>query len=246
MELNLSFNIDKKASQEKVNQYAQQGAEKAIMEYFTSYNSPYTKAIKESLEASVPKNGYKLDLPDLMSLINEAMSSELNGMANKAVAQTFIPMISNIASAPKKINFSEILLEIVEACGFEHDEDQWPDDYSIAVNENKDSRFDWIDINMRTPIGEYSFTMHSGIKEDGRVKTRRVLSLPYSCNIRYNATQEMMIETENTKIKLPFNKEAMSDEVVRLFAKYVMFGTEITMDVMDFDQIDFPDRGCHC
>ena len=80
--------------QQLAEKYAMEGAEKAIREYYTGYNSPYMKMMEEHLKAIAPNP--RFDLPDLTAAINKALSDRIMDMANEVVAKTYVKLFNRI------------------------------------------------------------------------------------------------------------------------------------------------------
>ena len=80
--------------QQLAEKYAMEGAEKAIREYYTGYNSPYVKMMKAHIEAIAPNPQF--DLPDLTAAINKALADKITDLANEVVAKTYIPLFNRL------------------------------------------------------------------------------------------------------------------------------------------------------
>ena len=86
--------LDENKLQELVEKYAMEGAEKAIKEFYTGYNSPYLKKMREHLESIAPNP--RFDLPDITSAINTALSHRLQEITNEVVAKTYVKLFNRI------------------------------------------------------------------------------------------------------------------------------------------------------
>ena len=86
--------------QQLAEQYAMEGAEKAIREYYTGYNSPYMKMMEEHLKAIAPNP--RFDLPDLTAAINKALADKITDLANQVVAKTYIPLFNSLLTPCKE------------------------------------------------------------------------------------------------------------------------------------------------
>ncbi len=78
--------------QQLAEKYAMEGAEKAIREYYTGYNSPYMKMMTAHIEAIAPNP--RFDLPDLTAAVNKALADKITDVANQVVAKTYIPLFN--------------------------------------------------------------------------------------------------------------------------------------------------------
>jgi len=87
--------------QQLAEKYAMEGAEKAIREYYTGYNSPYVKMMTAHIEAIAPNP--RFNLPDLTAAINKALADKITDLANEVVAKTYIPLFNRILT-PSETN----------------------------------------------------------------------------------------------------------------------------------------------
>ena len=87
--------------QQLAEKYAMEGAEKAIREYYTGYNSSYMKMMEEHLMAIVPNPSF--NLPDLTAAINKALADKITDLANQVVAKTYIPLFNRFLT-PSRTN----------------------------------------------------------------------------------------------------------------------------------------------
>ena len=94
--------------QNKANQSAQKGAMEAIEKFYTSYDSPYKKAIEENLKEKGLNGSIKI--PDIVGLLNNKINDEISKIANTAVANTFIPyVVKMLTNAEPIVKLSKIL-----------------------------------------------------------------------------------------------------------------------------------------
>ena len=229
--------IDPEVLQEKVNQAAMKGALSTIEEFYTGYNSPYKKAIKEDLESKEIRHSF--DLPDIISTINDSLTSEIDRIANTAISKSFVPLVQRfLTRTDDEIKFSDILKEFIE-CSPESDRDYF------EVNVKKHEKYSWLDINLSSEDKTYRLTLHSDYKseKEGIVKYI-LLSLPYTDNSR-NQTMKLSVENGVT-LELPFTRDILKDNFTSYLARLVMSGSLITMDVTDFEDWMFPETGCRC
>lgn len=78
--------------QQLAEKYAMEGAEKAIREYYTGYNSPFMKRMEAHIQAIAPNP--RFNLPDLTAAINKALADKITDLANQVVAKTYIPLFN--------------------------------------------------------------------------------------------------------------------------------------------------------
>lgn len=234
----ITANVDVAKLQEAANAAALKGAIQVIEEYYTGYSSPF----KEGIEASLKKSGtsYNFELPDVVALINDTLSAEVDKIANLAIAQTYLPMVKQVLMrAEPKMLFSEFLKKIIDEFSLEYMED-------VSIEVEEDDRHGWLSITLTVKDVEYKCTLHT-FKFNyaaGEKKTYHFLSLPYSYhNSRHE--RSMKIEFEGGKIEMPFTPDILRNNLARIMAPLVLANTEITMDCNDFDEDMFPDS-CHC
>lgn len=223
------------------NKYAQEGAVKTIKDFYTGYNSPYIKALEENLLNRGFDNSFTL--PDVVANINEALSVEIDKIANAAVAKTFIPLVTKILTrADAEMKFSQILEKFIEHVRFEYDNDQNTDDFDIDVEKDGKSfiRLVISNCDKRYEIGFY----HEGTYNEEQKDVYTIFSLPKNHG---KSNQTMKIAIENATLELPFTPGILHDDFIAFIASLVMAKTKITFDVMDFNDDMFPSRGhCHC
>ncbi|MBB1194834.1 hypothetical protein DNC80_14280 [Flavobacterium sp. SOK18b] len=223
------------------NKYAQEGAVKTIKDFYTGYNSPYIKALEENLLNRGFDHAFTL--PDVVANINEALSAEIDKIANTAVAKTFIPLVTKILTrADAEIKFSKILEEFIRCVRFEHDTDQDSDDFNVEAEKGDDSFLTLIisNIDKSYEIGLYHEGRHNKELED----VYTIFSLPRNHG---KSNQTMKIALENATLELPFTPSILHDDFIAFIAGLVMANTKITFDVMEFNDEMFPSRGyCHC
>lgn len=71
-----------------------EGAEKAIREYYTGYNSPYMKAMTEHILRIAPSPLF--DLPDITAVINKALSDRIMDLCNQFMANTYTKLFNRM------------------------------------------------------------------------------------------------------------------------------------------------------
>lgn len=233
-----------KINVEDIQKRANEAAEKAYLQeiekYYTDYDSPYKKLIRQQLN----KQGfsYPLYMPEIMQVLNKAIIQETDKIANNAVAMTFLPMLTyaftNMEKSPK---MSDILKEII----YEVDPD--PDDYeSFYFSYEKVERYDWLKCELTTPNNHYEFTLHlvSESKKDDKQRYH-LLSFPYN-KYKSGYNSNMKIRKDDIEIEMPFTPDVLQDKVLTVFFKIMLSKCEITIDCTDFDDSMFPDRECYC
>lgn len=229
--------LDMKVLQEKANEYAMKGAIESIKDYYTGYSSPFVNKIKEELNKQ--DLHWNMQLPDILSLINDSLVKEMDVVANSAVLHTYVPMVKKfLTRVDGEITFSEILKEFIEAVNPDD-----PDDCTCDVSENKDH--DWLNVTIEHEKRTYELTLHlDRDSSKAGIKKYCILSLPYN-SWKDTRKGNMIFSMDNTKLEFPFERDIIRDDFMSYIAKVVMCQSLITMDVTDFDEGMFPER-CHC
>jgi hypothetical protein len=235
--------LDLKAIQERANEAAMKGALEVVTEHYSGYNSPFKNGIKEAL-----KNkgfGYSLTLPDVMALINDSLTEEIDRIANTAISKSFLPLVTEFLTRQKgEMLFSEVLQEFIKAVGFDWDDDE-PEDFSVELDRDRGS-FQTFKISN----GEKSYDLGlfcSKKQEDPKDNTWTIYHLPTNDYGNSN-NQTMKISLDGgATLELPYTRDILRDKFLSFCAGLQMAKTKITMDVLEFNDDLFPEReDCHC
>lgn len=240
--------IDIKKIQETANAAAEKAYLKEVEEYYTSYNSPYRKLIKQELEKQ--EFQWSMSLPKIMTKINESLEKEIDIIANNAILNSYIPMVSDtLIGLPKELKISFFLKEIIKE--LEPESDQF-DEFNISIV--KDDQYDWLNCELSTPDNYYEFVLHT-VKDYNADKnkieekqTYQVLSFPTSKQVgkKYNSSN-MIIYKDDIKIEMPFTPNILQDKVLKLFFKMMLNNSNIEIDTKEFTEDMFPEQEhCHC
>lgn len=229
--------LDMAVLQEKANEYAMKGAIESIKEYYSGYNSPFRKKIDEDLKKQ--ELGWSLELPDILALINESLTKEMEVIANTAVSHTYVPMVQNLLTrVNKEIRFSEILKEFIECVEPDH-----MHDCEVSVKEN--SSHGWLEVNIEHEKRSYELTLHKDHDSEKKgEKKYYILSLPYN-SFSDSRKDKMTFEMEGGKLEMPFQRDVLKDKFLSYIARVIICRSVITMDTREFDEDMFPER-CHC
>lgn len=246
--------INTELLQQKANEYAMKGAEDALKEFYTSYNSPYKKAIEDNLQNKGVDNTF--DIPDIIGVLNDKFSQQVDEIANSAIAKTFIPMVKKFLTRENdEIKFSEILEAFIKRTDFEYNDLDY-DDYTVEkITEYDDSP---ILINTffsyQISNGElgYELKFYRNKRKDSEEVT--ITSLPYlldnsgKYNSRYETQQKMKISLDGgATLELPFTKGVLDDDFTSFIARLVIGNNKIIFDTHEFDEDMFPQNdSCHC
>lgn len=235
---NINVTVDSSVLEEKAKDFAMKGALKAIEDFYTAYDSPYKKQITEHLLKNEIGSG-RFNLPDIISLINEHLTIEIDKIANTAIAKTFVPLVTKLLIRQEKESiFSNILKQFIKTADYDNDK---IDNFSIMVRKNE--KYGWIDVGMEDSKRSYTFTLH---EEYESKKTQNIkyslLSLPCSTD---KERQIMKLNIDGATLELPFTRDILKDNFLMYLAGYIISDTIITMDTLEFDEDMFPET-CHC
>jgi hypothetical protein len=235
--------IDPKILQEKANEAAMQGAIKEIENFYTGFNSPYRESIKSELEAKGLK--YNMELPDIIGILNERLTQEIDKIANTAIAESFVPMVSSfLTRADPEMKFSEVLKVLIDETRFDHD-DHDQSDYRVSVK-REDKYFLYLTINMPGKEYEVGFSSVGEERHAPNKRAWKVMTLPRSGSVRYpESTMKLSLEG-GANLEIPFTRGVLEDDVIRFFARILLAKTKIYFDVEDFEEDFFPEKECYC
>ncbi len=250
MEKNILPVLDTDALQKKANDSAQRGAEEAIKDFYTGYDSPYKKAIKENLQNKGLDN--TITIPDILGILNESISKEIDLIANNAVSKSFIPLIKKfLTRADAEISLSDILKEFIQCSRFEYDEDSNIEDYELTITKDEGS-FVRMEIENRNVKYELNFFIKTN--KDETPKIYEIYVLPTMTDKSYKSSlysssvsKTMKLSLDGVTLELPFTPKVLEDKFMTYIATLVIANTKITFDVDGFHDDMFPNRDiCHC
>lgn len=225
--------LDQEAIQKAVNEAAYSATVKTIQDYYESYKSPYRKMVEEKLNQM--EIGGIIELPDVLAVINEKLNTEITALANQVIINSYLPLVKKVLTRTKpQITFSDILKEFIDLNGIE----SWGEANCYA---EENDRHGWIDVKIQFEEYTYEFTLHKSHSDKPEEKGKyMLLSLPYRSNDR----AEISITTKDgDTIKMPFNRDVLSDRFNAYLARVVISGSFIQMDEWDFTSEMF---SCHC
>jgi len=247
--------LDLEHIQQKANEYALKGAEKALEEFYTGYNSPYRKAIEENLKHKGCDTNF--DLPDIVALINDKLTQQIDEIANTAVAKTFIPYVKEFLSREDgEILFSDILKEFIKFTMYEPDNEDFDiDDYKVEIIKEKryytsQSLTDTFPV-YQISNNEKGYELRFYVSDNKTTTT--LMSIPtYVENgkVSYNSNEMksvMKLSVEGgATLEMPFTRAVLHNNFLRYCARLVIGNCNITFDCQDFDEDMFPQSECHC
>ena len=226
--------IDKEKLQKVANEAAQKAFFTVVNDYYNEYKSPYQKKVREQLDKQ--EFSYALQLPDILSKINESLSAEIDRIANEAVAYTYLPLISRILIRIQKyLKWSEVLKMIISE--LEPEESEYAD-FLFSYTHDK---LGWLNCKLNTPENVYEFTLHTTEykpKPGSEIKYR-LLCFPENKGLE-KYRRKMVIRKDDVTIEMPFTPGIIQDKVMSIFMKLMLSNCEIDMDCDSFDDEMFP------
>ncbi len=235
--------------QQKANEAAQKGATDAINEFYNGYNSPYKKAIEENLKTKGVDCNF--DIPDIIAVLNEKLSSEIDMIANTAISKTFIPLVKDfLIRENSNINFSDILKKFIEHTEFNY-KDKKIIDYTVEKVERENSSSSLRDTFpvYRISDGTTGFEIHFYNSNESTT----IMSLPYvlinnkNYYREYEVKETMKISLDGgATLELPFRRGILENNFVRYCARLVIGNSNIKFDCTDFSEDMFPEKECLC
>lgn len=242
--------LDTEKLQAKANEYAMKGAEDVLREFYTGYDSPYKKALQNNLVNKGIDSA--IEIPDIIGILNESISKEIDIIANNAVSKTFVPMVKKfLTRAEAEIKLSDILEKFIEYTDFKDDKDKDKEAYTMEVIKD-DGSFLYLSISS----GEITFEIHFYLKSEKGIspKIYEIYTLPYitensssSSSYRRSPIEKIMkLSIDGVTLELPFTPKVLEDDFISYIAKLIIANTKITFNVEEFSDEMFPENECHC
>jgi len=242
--------IDVEKLQKKANEAAEKAYLNEIEEFYNSYNSPYRKAIKDELAKKGLNND--IELPDILGRINTALAEEMDRLANNALSETYIPILSNALDVlPKRMKMSGFLKKVIEDVFDKYDDSTGPEDYNFYVEKNKNHG--WYNAVLVTPEHEYNITLHTAWSTDLTDEERRskkvflyCATIPDQSYNNFKSPTKMTLYKDDVKLEMPFTHNIIQDKTLNVLFKLVLGKTIIELDTGCFDDDWFPQDECSC
>lgn len=243
--------LDIQELQKKANEYAMKGACESLKDYYSGYNSPFRKALDEKLQ-SIGVGNHVLDLPDMIAMMNESMSKEIDAIANEAISKTFLPLMHRfLTRAEKEITMTDFLKKFIEET-----DSKYIDDVSIEFE--KHHEYSWYELKLTCEGYEYKTSLHEAYADKkaqspGSKKRLQLLQIPqlidtgsknkYS-SFSYDKPRMMKLTQGDVSLELPFVQDVLRDGFQSFCARMVIAKSIITIDTEDFSDDMF--EGCRC
>tara|TARA_R110002126_G_scaffold291063_2_gene450240 strand:+ start:37900 stop:38634 length:735 start_codon:yes stop_codon:yes gene_type:complete len=240
-----NIKLDKERLQAKAVELANKAAVSELESFYTGYDSPYKKALRKALENK--SISFNLELPDIITLLNEEIGKKADEIVNTAIGRTFLPIATKLFTRAKsEIKLSEFLKEFISESSYQYDSDIDWEDFSFEYERKwPDSEVlkDYYTITISNNSRNYEISAKF-FKED---EQQHIIidSLPSQLS---NSSRNMTISLEDgVKIEMPFTTGVLRDAFTMYLARLIMANTKIIVDVEDFEEWLFPERdNCHC
>ena len=234
--------LDAEKLNEKAQEYAMKGALSVIEEYYTGYNSVFKKTLTEQLKKM--EVTWRMELPDIMALINDSLSVEITKIANAAIAQNFVPLINSfLTRAEKKMKFSDVLREFIKCV-----EPSDIYDCECEIEKKDDGSFShrYPVLRHKEDVWKLNFIRYDHAVNSTKGYSFTELPRKNEGKDRYAPLATMKVMVGDVKIEMPFVKEVLSDPFTAFCARLIMSGTEITFDQEHFDEDMIERDHCTC
>lgn len=218
--------LDMEEIQKKANEYALKGAVECIKEYYTGYNSPFKKEIENRLNQMSPS--FCFTMPEVMGVINESLSSQIDIIANEAIAKSYVPLVRKFLTRGEEVIRAS---DIVDKFKNQHEYDDEP----IEVEMSKDERHGWYNMKLECGDEKCSITLHEDSKNEQGQQFYSMLGLPYEHKRgSYDRNMKITLD-EGASIEIPFTCGILHNNFLTYVANLVMFKTKIIIDKTYFD-----------
>lgn len=224
--------LDLEKLQEVANKAAEEAAISEVKSFFTSYNSPFRKNIKEWLENNIPNT--KFQLPNFIESVQKAIIGEVEKNINIICVKEAVSQIRNgITNLPIDKDGTIKLSNVFEEMSQEVDTEDGKY-FEASVKNVKGIYGEWYEVEIKLhsnakdiyrtfTLHENSFGEHTG--------TYSVISMPAEDDLHAKAD----IKTEDgSEIKFPVFTGLANDHILLTIAKLCMFRTPVIVDTKEF------------
>lgn len=211
--------LDENKLQEMAEKYAYEGAEKAIRDFYSGYDSPFMKKVQKEMEEKLETN-YFFKLPNLTAAINEAINNKVTEMANAVVANTYLPMLNNMFTG---VDDKEVTTQDLFDCfGKTIQDDDLnfdPDELEIRIEKGA-----YICYHVSFVYRDEVYYMISLCETNDKHGLYNITGLPdRRKSIVYDPQKQMRIVLKNGhKIEMPFTPDVLRDSFMQYIAKLLL------------------------
>lgn len=248
MDNNILPVINNEVIQQKANEYAQKGAEECLKNFYTGYDSPYKKAIEENLKNKGLDHSF--NIPDIIGVLNDKFSQEIDQIANAAIAKSFVPLVKEfLIRENAEIKFSEILRKFIDTTNFKYDDDVESFDYTAEKIVDNSKSYSSSFFQYQISNGKTGYELRFYVNKEETT----IMGLPHMLDDNgkyyrnYESKQTMKISLDGgATLELPFTKGILENPFTSYIARLVIGENNIIFDVEDFDEEMFPNDNDHC
>lgn len=229
--------LDEQKLQEMAQQYAMQGAEKAIKDFYTGYNSPFMKEVQRQLSEKMETNLF-FELSQMTAAINQALNNKVSEMANTVVANTFLPMLNRMFSQERKtvVTTQDLYEHFGDAMKEDLDDEFDPENMELLIEQKGiDTILDHRKLRFcycgETKFSIYLMESSSHQKDDNGNTLYMITELPGCSQYRmdnYPRERQMRIRlNEGATLEMPFTPDVLRDEFMRYVAGLLLTNTMV-------------------
>lgn len=229
--------LDEQKLQEMAQQYAMQGAEKAIKDFYTGYDSPFMKEVQRQLSEKMETNLF-FELSQMTAAINQALNNKVSEMANTVVANTFLPMLNRMFSQERKtvVTTQDLYEHFGDAMKEDLDDEFDPENMELLIEQKGiDTILDHRKLRFcycgETKFAIYLMESSSHSKDDNGNTLYMITELPGCSQYRmdnYPRERQMRIRlNEGATLEMPFTPDVLRDEFMRYVAGLLLTNTMV-------------------
>ncbi len=229
--------LDEQKLQEMAQQYAMQGAEKAIKDFYTGYDSPFMKEVQRQLSEKMETNLF-FELSQMTAAINQALNNKVSEMANTVVANTFLPMLNRMFSQERKtvVTTQDLYEHFGDAMKEDLDDEFDPENMELLIEQKGiDTILDHRKLRFcycgETKFSIYLMESSRHLKDDNGNTLYMITELPGCSQYRmdnYPRERQMRIRlNEGATLEMPFTPDVLRDEFMRYVAGLLLTNTMV-------------------
>lgn len=231
--------LDDKKLQEMAEQYAMKGAEQAIKDFYTGYQSPFMEEVQRQLKERLETNLF-FELPTMTAAINQALNDKISEMANTVVASTFIPMINRMFTGERKavVTTQDLFEHFGDAMKEDLDDEFDAELLELQVGKSNGTVYEHRDLYFCYDNDKkYELSLMSSSREpkaDDKGNIYYIItSLPGCGQYRldtYPRERQMRIRlNEGATLEMPFTPDVLRDEFMRFVANLLICNSKVVI-----------------
>ncbi|MBQ9646132.1 MAG: hypothetical protein IJV24_07235 [Prevotella sp.] len=221
--------------QQMAEKYAMEGAEKAVKEYYTGFQSPYIKAVKEHLERIAPAP--RFNLPDITATINKALSDRIMDLCNEVMTHTYAKLFNRMLTPNEnnRVTTQEMFQKfgdyIKEREGDDFDENELEFEGKTSKYSFSDG-FRYLEFRYKGEV-EFNLTVWNDENDEDGKRLYTLSSLPgrRQYDRLDNRTRYAKITLEDGKTaEVPIIDDVLSNDFLAYLANLLICKTKIVID----------------